>query len=122
LPIWNLNSIAENLLEIALKYRPQFEDSLRRTREDRANFAQQLHGLPAVTEVHEGGGNFVTVRLRPKAVPPEGLANYFLDRHSLVVKDVTSRIADGDPWLRLAVRRPAENRFVIDALVHTHVR
>jgi histidinol-phosphate/aromatic aminotransferase/cobyric acid decarboxylase-like protein/CTP:molybdopterin cytidylyltransferase MocA len=117
LPIWNLNSIAENLLEIALKYRPQFEDSLGRTRLDRANFAQQLHGLPAVTEVHEGGGNFVTVRLRPKAVPPEGLANYFLDRHSLVVKDVTSRIADGHPWLRLAVRSPAENRLLTDALV-----
>ena len=37
LPIWNYNSMAEYFLEIMLKYRNEFENSINKTIQDRKN-------------------------------------------------------------------------------------
>ena len=38
IPIWNMNTIAENFLEILLKYRPQYKKSLTYVKQDRQKF------------------------------------------------------------------------------------
>lgn len=116
LPIWNLSSIAEHLLEIALKHRITWRQSLEQTRRDRAVFAEQLRGLPLATAVVEGGANFVTVRLHDTFRPPGGIVALLLARHRIYTKDVSAKIDDGSTWLRLAVRAPDENRRLVEIL------
>lgn len=116
LPIWNINSVAEHLLEIALKHRGAWIESLAHSRRDRADFAQLLIPLPQVETLVEGGANFITLALLPEYLPPEGLVDYLLRRHALYLKDISDKIADGRIWLRIAVRTPNENRRLAEIL------
>jgi histidinol-phosphate/aromatic aminotransferase/cobyric acid decarboxylase-like protein/choline kinase len=116
LPIWNLNSIAEHVLEILLKHRPGFAASLRATAADRTGFAEALAALPSVEAVHPSGGNFLLVTLRPRAEPAVALVDRLLTRHALYVKDVSDRFPDGRVRLRFAVRLPEENQRLCAAL------
>ncbi len=116
LPIWNLSSVAERVLELGLKHRQALETGLRETRRDRLNFANELRCVPAVERIQEGGGNFLLVAFRRAFLPPEGLVEYLLAKHRIITKDVSVRIGDGQMWLRIAVRLPHENRLFIAAL------
>jgi histidinol-phosphate/aromatic aminotransferase/cobyric acid decarboxylase-like protein len=106
-----VNSLAENFLEVALKHRQSFEQSLKQTRLDRAEFAAQLRTLPGVSRVIEGGGNFVLVCGRFT-----NIVERLLQYANMLVKDVSPKIADGRYWLRIAVRLPHENQQLMEAL------
>jgi histidinol-phosphate/aromatic aminotransferase/cobyric acid decarboxylase-like protein len=116
LPIWNLSSLAERVLEIGLKHRPALYMALRDTRRDRARFAEDLRSLDAIEQVIEGGANFVLAAVRRQCLPPVGVVEHLLAQHRIMTKDVSTRIADGGTWLRLAVRLPQENRLLVEAL------
>lgn len=118
LPIWNLNSVAEYLLEMLFKYRVELADSFARTRSERATFEAQLAGLPDV-HVFPGGGNFVVIRLERGAWPSE-VASRLLAQHKVYVKDLTGRIGRDGTWLRLAVRTVSENRRLVERLAAVH--
>lgn len=116
LPIWNLNSVAEYVLEIILKHRQSYADSLIRTIADRESFARDLAALPLVSRVLPSGGNFLLITLREGAPRGELLRNWLLARYALYIKDVSPRLADGRVYLRLAVRLPHENARLCAAL------
>jgi histidinol-phosphate/aromatic aminotransferase/cobyric acid decarboxylase-like protein/choline kinase len=116
LPIWNLSSPAEHFLELLLKFRPQLQDSLRRTIADRDRFRTELLGVPAVETVHPSGGNFLLVELGGDPRAGELARHRLLSEEAIEVKDVTSRFDDGVPRLRLAVKRPDENARLVAAL------
>ena len=63
-PIWNVNSLAENYLEILLKHRVSLQESFRRTCSDRQEFAAQLEAVPIVEKVFPSGGDFLLVKMR----------------------------------------------------------
>ncbi len=63
IPIWNLSAPAEWFLEVLLKFRTEWEASLRRTIEDREAFAVDLARSSIVDRVYPSGGNFLLVRL-----------------------------------------------------------
>ena len=58
IPIWNVNSIAENFLEVILKHRVSLEESFRRVCSDRVAFASRLEEVPIVEKVFASGANF----------------------------------------------------------------
>jgi histidinol-phosphate/aromatic aminotransferase/cobyric acid decarboxylase-like protein/choline kinase len=109
LPIWNLNSYAEFVMEVSLKHRAAIEESLRATAEDRDALRHQLLALEPVESVWPSGGNFLLVRLRSSAARGAAEAETLLSEHSIYIKDVSSRFPDGRAWWRLAVRLPEEN-------------
>jgi histidinol-phosphate/aromatic aminotransferase/cobyric acid decarboxylase-like protein len=109
LPIWNLNSFAEFVMEVALKHRDGIGESLRTTAHDRGAFREQLLALDEVDSVWPGGGNFLLVRFRWSAGRARSEAERLLSEHSIYVKDVSARFNDGGAWWRLAVRLPEEN-------------
>ena len=117
LPIWNLSAPAEYFLELVLKFRNELAESVRRTRDDRASFADALGALPFVTRVFPSGGNFLLVQL---AGADESFGATVRQRlladARIEVKDVSARMALGTPCLRLAVKRPEENARLIKAL------
>lgn len=116
LPIWNLNSVAEFLMEVALKHRASIEDSLRATAGDREVFSEALSSMEAVELVWPGGGNFLLVRLRWDAGRGRAVAAALLAQHAIYVKDLSARFEDGRAWWRLAVRLPEENARLCAAI------
>lgn len=113
IPIWNLGSMAEFFLELFLKFQPELAASFARTAQDRCDFGQRLAELPCVDRVYPSGGNFLLVRLNTDA---QDLAGRLLERHSIYVKNVSPKFGDGASYLRLAVRKPAENLRLLAAI------
>jgi histidinol-phosphate/aromatic aminotransferase/cobyric acid decarboxylase-like protein/choline kinase len=116
LPIWNLSSPSELLLELLLKFRPEYVESLRRTVSDREGFRAQLETQPGITCVHPSSGNFVLVELRGEAEQAAALRERLLHDYMIEIKDVTAQFGDGVPRIRLAVRLPEENTRLLEAL------
>ncbi|MGH9918936.1 MAG: aminotransferase class I/II-fold pyridoxal phosphate-dependent enzyme, partial [Nitrososphaerales archaeon] len=116
LPIWNLSSPAECLLELLLKFRPDLERSIALTIEDRQRFRQRLMDSPIVDHVNGSGGTFLLVTLASAdgRVAAE-VRRELLARDSIEVKDVTGRFEDRRPRLRLGVRTASENDRLITA-------
>lgn len=117
LPIWNLSAPAEWFLEVMLKFRNEWEASLRRSIDDREAFAVDLARSPAVDRVYPSGGNFLLVRL-VGSDPGLGarIRKRLLAEHRIEVKDVSSRMGTGHPYLRLAVRQADDNARLLSAL------
>ena len=116
IPIWNMNAVAEYFVELLLKFRPQLAESLAQTERDRAAFSHALSEAPPVALVHPSGGNFVLVDLHGATDVASRLHQALLTQEAISVKDVTERFSDKVPRLRLAVRRPQENKRLVHAL------
>ena len=115
LPIWNLNSMAEFAMEIILKHRKSLAQSFADTIRDREEFRKELSGLACVETVYPSAANFVLLRLKQNAGAAK-IAETLLSRHSIYVKDISSKFADGRSYLRLAVRLPHENALLVKCL------
>jgi histidinol-phosphate/aromatic aminotransferase/cobyric acid decarboxylase-like protein len=115
-PIWQLNSVAEFLLEISLKRRREYADSIARTCRDREEFREALTRVALVDYVAPSGANFLFLRLRCTAAQAEALCADLLATDRIYVKNVSDKIADGSGHLRAAVRLPRENERFCTAL------
>lgn len=116
-PIWNINSVGENYMEIMLKNRPQLAASYVRTKEERADLSAILGRLPIVSEVYPSGANFLLVRLKYSAADAERLAARLAERRKLHVKNVSSKFEGGDGYWRIAVRTPEDHGTLYSAIV-----
>jgi len=116
LPVWNLNAPAEHLLELVLKFIPEYTESLDRTRRDREALRRSLSDLPAVRQVHPSGGNFLLVDLEGEPGASFEVRTQLLAHHGIDVKDVTERFSDLVPRLRIAVRAQDDNDRLLAAL------
>ncbi len=114
--IWNVNSLAENFLEIILKHRGPLEASFLRVCADRAAFVTRLEELPVVDRVFPSGGNFLLVRLRVGRPQVQGLADRLVEDYLVHVKDVSDKFDDDRGYLRLAVRCPEDNERLCELL------
>jgi histidinol-phosphate/aromatic aminotransferase/cobyric acid decarboxylase-like protein len=116
-PIWNVNSTAENFLEIMLKHRPALEQSIRRTVRDREDLRRMLARLPVVDHVFPSGANFILSRLRLPAAGAADLAARLAEKRLVHVKDVSSKFTDGHGYWRVAVRTPADHDALREAVL-----
>lgn len=117
IPIWNLGSPAEFLLEIVLKFKSELAESYRRTAADRCDFLRAMQATPGVHRVFPSGGNFLLFRLDGR--DPEraaAVSRDLLARHAIYLKNVSARFQEPAPYLRAAVRFPDENHRLLDAL------
>lgn len=117
LPIWNLSSQAEHLLELTLKAKPALRASLEQTIADRTALAEALSRLDGVAQVHPSGGNFLLVDLNaPDARAAAALRERLLIEEAIAIKDVSLRFPDRVPRIRLGVRLPEDNARLVAAL------
>jgi len=114
LPIWNLNSFAEFFLEIILKHRNSFNQSINATKRDRQEFANALENISLIEKVYPSGGNYLLVKVNRKC--GTGIAEKLLSERSLYIKDISNKFNDGGIYCRLAVRLPAENLSLVAGL------
>jgi histidinol-phosphate/aromatic aminotransferase/cobyric acid decarboxylase-like protein/choline kinase len=117
LPIWNLGSMAEFFLELLLKFQPELARSFELTAADRCAFQGELAGLAGVETVYPSGANFVLVQLAGSG-PGEAaeLCDRLLREHAIYIKDVSAKFGNTAPYVRLAVRKPAENLRLLSVL------
>ena len=117
IPIWNMNSVAENFLEIILKHKNSLIDSFARTKLDRTNFMTDLQNISAIKKVYESSGNFLMIQLSEKLPNSMNVVESLLNQESIYVKDVSGRFKEaGSKYLRLAVRTEADNYKLVEAL------
>lgn len=121
IPIWNMNSVAEHFLEIILKHRNTLSQSFQLTIRDKSDFTANLATIPFIDKVYKSGANFILVRLKGHADMAGKITNQLLSQKSIFVKDVSAKFKDNSGYLRLAVRLPAENNDLINALNHLDI-
>jgi histidinol-phosphate/aromatic aminotransferase/cobyric acid decarboxylase-like protein len=115
-PIWNLNSTAEHFLEIMLKHRVPLERSFRRTAADRDLLTQELKASSLVHTVMPSAADFLLVRLTVGAAGADAGARWLVEHRAVLVKDVSTKMADGGGWWRLAVRDAHDIGVLVQAM------
>jgi len=120
LPIWNLNSMSEFVLEIILKQRKFLDQSYVDTIRDREEFSILLANSGFVERVYPSGGNFILISLKADRSRGKDIIVDMLGKFSIYVKDVSERFPDDKCYLRLAVRLPVENERLVECLTRIY--
>jgi histidinol-phosphate/aromatic aminotransferase/cobyric acid decarboxylase-like protein len=116
IPIWNMNSMAEFFLEIILKHRNAFHQSIKSTIEDRTSFSANLSNVSFIDKVYKSAANFILVKLKEDSEFAKLLTCNLISEKEIYIKDVSAKFSDGSGYLRFAVRLPDENMKLIDCL------
>lgn len=116
LPIWGVNSVAEHFLELAIKFRAELAESVALVVAERGRFAVQLAQHPLIARVHPSHANFLLADLRGDADAARDVRTRLLEHNKIEVKDVSPRFPGAVPRLRIAVRTPADNARLLDAM------
>jgi histidinol-phosphate/aromatic aminotransferase/cobyric acid decarboxylase-like protein len=120
LPIWNVNSLAEYVLEAFPRYREAHRASLERIKSDTQWFYDALHDV-AYLERFPTCTNAVFCRVRGSA---RRLAEILFERHGFVVKDgiQQAELRTSASYVRMGVRNREDNARLLAALhaIETH--
>ena len=112
--IWNINSFAEYYLQIAEKYEGDFSEAMKRFRIERDRFRKEAETIEDL-RIYPTGANFFLARLLKGNA--RGLAADLLDRHQILIKDLTGKIPkERGEFLRIAIRDQKENDRLLRAL------
>lgn len=113
--IWNINSFGEFYLQIAERYAPDYQSSLRKLREARSMLAHELARIEGL-EPLPSQANYITVRLQDGIFATE-LTKRIFDEYELLIKDLTGKIPPAlGQYIRVAVRDNADNEKLVAAL------
>jgi len=113
--IWNINSFGEFYLQIADKYKKDYEAALDRLCQSRRKLVEGL-GKVEQLRVFPSEANFVMAELTGGKSAGE-LTRRLLLQENLLIKDLTKKIRDGHRQLiRLAVRTEEENERLVRIL------
>jgi len=110
--IWNINSFGEFFLQIKEKYDKDYEKGLVKIRKSREKFVEELGKLGYMT-VYPSEANYVCCKL--EGISAAILCEKLLSQN-ILIKNLTSKINDGNEYVRLAVRDEKDNAFLIEAL------
>ncbi len=111
--IWNINSFGEFYMQIEEKYKKDYEEALRKLRQERKRFESELSSVKGLRVV-PSQANFVMVQLADNISPKE-LLKKLLIHHDLLIKELTTK-TNGKNYLRLAIRNTEDNNILLDAL------
>jgi threonine-phosphate decarboxylase len=114
LPIWNVNSLAEYVIEALPRYRAEHEASLARIKSDTEWFACELESVPFL-EPFPTHSNAVFCRVKGDG---RRLADWLFDTHRFVVKEGIrqAELTTRHSYVRLGVRNRDDNTRLLQAL------
>lgn len=111
--IWNINSFGEYYMQIAEKYRKDYERSLEKIRAERARFQKELSAIDGI-RVIPSQANYVMAEIEGTMTPRELMKRLLID-HEIFIKDLSSK-TNGGKYVRIAVRDTEDNDRLIEAL------
>lgn len=116
LPIWNINGLAEEFLRVVGRYRKQFLESCEQVKRDRDEFYEMLLDVPGIVPV-KPDANFIMFKLEHPGLTGPELVRRLFSTHNTLIKDCGGKsMADGERYLRVTSRTPAENCELVEAL------
>jgi histidinol-phosphate/aromatic aminotransferase/cobyric acid decarboxylase-like protein/choline kinase len=115
LAIWNINSFAEQFLQIIDKHRQEFRQACRRIGEERAWFFKRLAEVPFLKPI-PSKSNYILCEVCAPWTPTK-LAETLLNDSWLFIKDCTGKVGfEKTPCVRLTVRDRNDNAKLLEAL------
>jgi histidinol-phosphate/aromatic aminotransferase/cobyric acid decarboxylase-like protein/GTP:adenosylcobinamide-phosphate guanylyltransferase len=112
--IWNINSFAEFYMQIAEKYSGDYENAMKKARNERNRFENELadiHGLRVIPSQ----ANYVMAEITDGITAAE-LNRIMISRYEILIKDLSAKLSGDGQYVRLAVRTREENNRLISAL------
>lgn len=111
--IWNINSFAEFYLQIEEKYKADYVSALKKYREERKRFSEELAKIPGI-RVIPSQANYVMVELIGDMTARK-LTKIMLHDNGILLKDLSGKIYGGN-FIRIAVRDTKDNNKLMYAL------
>lgn len=115
LPIWNVNSIAEYILEMLPKYRKEYKESLNKVKQDREYLLEKLKQIKYLKPL-SSEANFIFAVLTDSYASDELMHKLFINSNTLL-KDCSKKTGLQDKkYIRIAVRTKPETDHLIECL------
>lgn len=112
--IWNINSFAEFYLQIFEKYKSDYDKALEDFKATRKDFCRDLEQL-AHLRVIPSQANYVLCELVGSLTATD-MTKVLLDKHTIFIKDLTNKKGIDGEYIRVAVKRPEENKQLVEAM------
>lgn len=113
--IWNINSFAEFYMQIFEKYKSNYEEAMRKFKDVRKEYVELLNQVQKL-RVIPSQANYLMCELTGSMSSRE-LAEELLDKYSILIKDLSNKKGfEGKSYIRVAVKRPEENRKLVEAM------
>jgi len=115
-PIWNINSFAEDFLRLLPRYRKDFMESCQKVRSDRDELYRSLASIPGMI-AYKPDANFVFCRLPDGTLSGPELTHRLFIEHDIYIKHCAGKpLPEPDLYLRIASRTKPENHKLVEAL------
>lgn len=111
--IWNINSFGEFYLQIAEKYKADYQRSLDLVRRERARLFERLQGIEGLRPIPSQANYLMVEVLHPMGSTE--LTSRLLSEDEILIKDLSPKMA-GRSFIRVAVRDEADDERLIAAL------
>ena len=111
--IWNINAFAEYYLQIAEKYKVDYELALEEFRKEKRQMEEALMALKKVRVLPTQANYFMLELLNGQSAHEAATRLY--RQYDILVKDLSAKL-DSDKYLRVAIRDRDDNERLIDAL------
>ena len=115
LPIWNLNSFAENYMEIALKFKSELADSFKIAKKDREYLIKNLKEISFISKVYDSAGSFVTFKIDNDEIN-KNLRSHLLLKHNIYIKKLNNSGLEKSNYFRVALVSKPEINTLINVL------
>ena len=111
--IWNINAFAEYYLQIAEKYKVDYELALEEFRKEKRQMEEALMALKKVRVLPTQANYFMLELLNGQSA--HEVATRLYRQYDILVKDLSTKL-DSDKYLRVAIRDRDDNERLIGAL------
>ena len=116
LPIWNINSFAEEYLRLFSAFRKEYAASCDKVRYEVQKLRQNLNTLPGLT-AFPTDANFLFCRLDERLCTASELVTELLQQEQIFVKDCAGKTLPGaEQYFRISSRNEAQNNQLFLAL------
>jgi len=112
--IWNINSFAEFYLQICEKYQNDYTNAIKDFKSARKEFYINLKQIKNL-RVIPSHANYILCEVKGSMSATE-ISKLLLDKHKILVKDLSTKNGFNGEYIRIAVKRPEENMKLVDAL------
>ena len=109
---WSVNTLAAVAAAIAIQDQAFQQQTWSWLKSARSRLYQQLTAIPGITPL-EGAANYLLVKTEMSATK---LQQKLLTHYQIVIRDCISFAELGDYYFRIAVRLPAENDRLVEAI------
>ncbi len=112
--IWNINSFAEFYLQIFEKYKDDFNIGIARFKKVREKYMKDLSTIENL-RVIPSQANYILCEILGESTATD-ITKKLLDKHSIFIKDLSNKRGFEGEYIRVAIKRPEENNFLVNAL------